>query len=63
MPVKGSHRIQTETKKTPMKTKLSLLAAGLFLTAFGTGLGQSTVQFVTTNSSVPDWASSTAVPD
>ena len=28
-----------------MKTKLNLLAAGIFLAALGTGFGQSTLQF------------------
>jgi Calx-beta domain len=30
-----------------MNTKLNLLAAGIFLTALSTGLGQSTIQFST----------------
>ena len=55
-------------KATPMKKisiklfarvsliKLSLLATGMLLSALGTGLGQSTVQFSASSYAVPEWA-------
>ena len=46
-----------------MKTRIALLMAGFFLTAVATGFAQSTIQFATNSSFVPDWATSTAVPD
>jgi poly(3-hydroxybutyrate) depolymerase len=46
-----------------MKTKLHLLAATMFLAPLGAGFCQSTLQFVINSSVVPDWATSTAVPD
>lgn len=36
--------------------KLSLLATGMLLSALGTGLGQSTVQFSSRTYTVPEWA-------
>ena len=39
-----------------MKTKLNLVAAGLFLAALGTGFGQSTLQFSATTYTVAESA-------
>ena len=39
-----------------MKTKLNLLAAGVFLAAVNTGFGQSTIQFSTNQGYVAEWA-------
>ena len=43
--------------------RLRLLAAGLFLAATSVVWGQSTLQFATSSSNVPEWATSIAVPD
>jgi hypothetical protein len=44
-----------------MKTKLNLLAAGLFLATHGTGFGQSTLQFTTTSSTNVEIAGAVAL--